>query len=88
MQLIDGHTVHAPLTSLIDDPDAELARLAKRKVKARQELTKCEAKLANQNFVANAPAEIVEQERARIADFTREIGQIEEQERRVALLKR
>ncbi len=56
--------------------------------KARQELTKCEAKLANQNFVANAPAEIVEQERARIADFTREIDQIEEQERRVALLKR
>jgi valyl-tRNA synthetase len=88
MQMIDGHTIHAPLTSLIDDPDAELARLAKRKVKARQELTKCEAKLANQNFVANAPVEIVEQERARIADFTREIDQIEEQERRVALLKR
>ena len=85
MQLIDGHTVHAPLTSLIDDPDAELARLAKRKAKAKQELTKCEAKLANQNFVANAPAEIVEQERARIADFKREIEQIEEQERRVAL---
>jgi valyl-tRNA synthetase len=88
MQLIDGHTVHAPLASLIDDPDAELARLAKRKVRARQDLTKCEAKLANQNFVANAPVEIVEQERARIADFTREIAQIGEQERRVALLKR
>jgi valyl-tRNA synthetase len=88
MQLIDGHAVHAPLSSLIDDPDAELARLAKRKAKVRQDLTRSEAKLANGSFIANAPAEIVEQERARIADFRREIDQIEEQERRVALLKR
>jgi len=87
MQLIDGHSVYAPLTSLIDDPDAELARLAKHKSRARQDLAKCSAKLANANFVANAPADIVAQERARVAEFEREIGQIEEQERRVALLK-
>jgi valyl-tRNA synthetase len=87
MQLIDGHAIHAPLSSLIDDPDAELARLAKRRAKVQQELTKCEAKLSNQNFVANAPAAVVEQERARIADFEREIGQIEEQEKRVKALK-
>ncbi len=87
MQLIDGHAIHAPLSSLIDDPDAELARLSKRKTKTRQDLTKCEAKLANQNFVANAPTDIVEQERARIAEFKHEINQIEEQERRVALLR-
>lgn len=88
MQLIDGHAVHAPLASLIDDPDAELARLAKRKQKTLQEITRCEAKLGNQNFVANAPASVVEQERARIADFKHEVGQIEEQERRVAQLKK
>ncbi|HLS82955.1 MAG TPA: class I tRNA ligase family protein, partial [Steroidobacter sp.] len=87
MQLVEGCAVHAPLASLIDDPDAELARLAKRKTKARQDLARCEAKLANQKFVANAPAEIVAQERARIAEFTREIEQLEEQERRVGLLK-
>ena len=87
MQLIDGQAIHAPLASLIDDPDAELARLAKRKAKAQQELTKCEGKLSNQNFVANAPPAVVEQERARIADFQHEIAQIEEQERRVAQLK-
>jgi valyl-tRNA synthetase len=87
MQLVDGHVIHAPLASLIDDADAELARLAKRKAKTRQDLTKCEAKLSNQNFVANAPPEIVEQERARIADFKQQIGEIEEQERRVAALK-
>ncbi|HEX7115789.1 MAG TPA: valine--tRNA ligase [Steroidobacter sp.] len=87
MQLVDGHAVHAPLESLIDDPEAELARLAKLKARARQDLSRSQAKLGNQSFVANAPAEIVEQERARVAGFEREIAQIEEQERRVALLK-
>jgi valyl-tRNA synthetase len=88
LQLIDGHAIHAPLASLVDDPDAELARLAKRKIKVRQELAKAEGKLSNQNFVANAPVEVVEQERTRIANFKAEIGQIEEQERRVQLLKK
>lgn len=88
MQLIDGHAIHAPLASLIDDPDAELARLAKLKTKKRQELAKFEAKLSNEKFVANAPPEIVEQERARVTEFKHDIEQIEEQERRVALLKK
>jgi valyl-tRNA synthetase len=87
MQLIDGLIVHAPLASLIDDPDAELARLQKRHGKTVQEITRAEAKLGNQNFIANAPASIVEQERARIAEFRREIEQIAEQQRRVSLLK-
>jgi valyl-tRNA synthetase len=88
IQLIDGFVVHAPLASLIDDAEVELARLAKRKAKTRQDLTKCEAKLANQNFVANAPEEIVAQERARIEEFKRQIAELEEQERRVAALKK
>jgi valyl-tRNA synthetase len=88
IQIVEGRTVHAPLHQLIDDPDAELSRLAARRAKARQELARFEAKLANQNFVANAPADIVEQERARIADRKAEIAQLEEQERRVALLKK
>jgi valyl-tRNA synthetase len=87
MQLVDGQVVHAPLASLIDDLDAELTRLAKRKAKTLQEITKCEAKLGNQSFVANAPPAVVEQERARIADFKTEVAQIEEQERRVRQLK-
>ncbi len=87
MQLVDGETTHVPLASIIDDPDAELARLAKRKAKVRQELAKFEAKLSNQTFVANAPPEIVAQERVRIAERKQEIAQLEEQERRVGLLK-
>jgi len=87
MQIVDGFTIHAPLASLIDDPDAELARLAKRKAKTLQEIAKCENKLGNQNFVANAPQSVVDQERARIAEFKKEVLQVEEQERRVARLK-
>ncbi|NLG76274.1 MAG: valine--tRNA ligase [Xanthomonadaceae bacterium] len=88
IQIVDGHTIHAPLSSLIDDVDLELARLAKRKAKVQQDLKRSETKLANRNFVANAPPEIVEQERARIAEFQKEIAAFEEQERRVASLKR
>src|SRR5690606_2501790 len=54
MQIVEGHIIHAPLASLIDDVDVELARLAKRKAKTQQELAKAQAKLANRNFVANA----------------------------------
>jgi valyl-tRNA synthetase len=87
IQLIDGHAIHSPLAALVDDPDAELTRLSKRMAKARQELARCEAKLANQSFVANAPADVVSQERDRIAAFQAEIDQLGEQQRRVGMLK-
>jgi valyl-tRNA synthetase len=87
MQLVDGYAVHAPLASLIDDPDAELARLAKNRSRAQKDLATCTAKMSNQNFVANAPPDIVDKQRARIAELEREIEQLAEQERRVRLLK-
>ena len=87
LQVVDGRSLYAPLKELIDDIDAELARIEKRKVKTAQELSKCENKLSNANFVANAPAEVVEQERARIAAFKAELAQFEEQARRVATLR-
>jgi valyl-tRNA synthetase len=87
LQVVDGRSLYAPLKELIDDIDAELARIEKRKAKTAQELTKCENKLGNANFVANAPAEVVEQERARIAAFKAELAQLEEQARRVATLR-
>ncbi|HYM35288.1 MAG TPA: class I tRNA ligase family protein, partial [Steroidobacteraceae bacterium] len=67
LQIVGGQSIYSPLKSLIEDVDAELQRLEKRRGKIAQDLGKCETKLANANFVANAPAEVVEQERARIA---------------------
>ena len=87
LQVVDGRSLYAPLKELIDDVDAELTRIEKRKAKTVQELTKCENKLSNANFVANAPAEVVEQERARIAAFKAELAQFEEQAKRVATLR-
>jgi valyl-tRNA synthetase len=87
LQIVDGQSIYAPLKSLIDDVDAEIARIEKRRAKTAQDLAKCEAKLGNANFVANAPVEVVEQERTRIAAWKKEIDQLAEQARRVATLK-
>ncbi len=87
MTIVEGRTFYVPLAQLIDDVDAELARIAKRKAKTAQELVKCEAKLGNPNFAANAPPEVVAQERTRIADFQSELNQLDEQAARVASLR-
>jgi len=69
------------------DVDAELERLGKRRSKLEQELARADAKLGNENFVRNAPAEVVAQERARIEEFKRELAQLVDQLKRVASLR-
>ena len=81
-----GRTVLAPFDRLVDDVSAELARLEKRRSRTQQERDKCAAKLANANFVANAPESVVVQERDRIAEFERQLDQLDEQMRRLAAL--
>jgi valyl-tRNA synthetase len=67
-----------PLLGLID-VDAELKRLAKEIARLEGEIRKCEAKLGNANFVANAPAAVVEQEKQRIAEFSTTLNGLREQ---------
>ena len=74
-----------PMAGLIDVA-AEGARLDKRIAKLRLDLGKTEAKLGNPSFVANAPAAVVEQERARVAEFGRELAELESQLARVRRL--
>jgi valyl-tRNA synthetase len=78
--------LHLPMAGLID-VDAELARLGKRRSKLEQELARASAKLGNENFVRNAPAEVVTQERERLEGFKRELAQLAEQHERVASLR-
>jgi valyl-tRNA synthetase len=52
------------------DLGAERARLAKEIGRLAGEIGKAQAKLADERFVARAPAAVVEQERQRVADFS------------------
>jgi valyl-tRNA synthetase len=57
-----------PMAGLID-PKAEIERLTKRMAKHDADLAKLEAKLANENFVRNAPPDVVAADRARAAEL-------------------
>jgi len=83
--LLGALRILVPMAGLIDVA-AEAARLDKRIGKLRQDLGKTEAKLGNPSFVANAPAAVVEQERARVAEFRRELDGLEAQLARVRRL--
>jgi len=70
--------VMIPLAGLID-LGAEKVRLGKEIARIEVEIKKCEGKLGNANFVANAPAEVVTQERQRITDWNVTLTALREQ---------
>jgi len=76
--LLGGMRILVPMEGLID-VSAELDRLDRQREKLLADLGKAEKKLANQNFVSNAPAEVVAKERQRVLDFADAIGKIDQQ---------
>jgi valyl-tRNA synthetase len=68
MALVGEMRLLIPLAGLIDK-EAEIARLVKEQAKVRKNLDQCSAKLANPSFVERAPADVVEKERARVAEM-------------------
>ncbi|MDP7650537.1 MAG: valine--tRNA ligase [Rhodospirillales bacterium] len=65
--VLDEATIILPLAGIIDIA-GERARLKKEIAKLDGEVGKLDKKLANQGFLAKAPAEVVEEQRRRLAD--------------------
>jgi valyl-tRNA synthetase len=65
--LVRGEVAALPLKGVID-LGAEKARLAKEMTKAEADIKRVDAKLGNEKFVANAPEEVVEEEREKRED--------------------
>jgi valyl-tRNA synthetase len=61
------------------DVAAEKIRLGKEAARLEGEIAKAGGKLANEAFVAKAPAAVLEQERKRLADFTATLAKIRDQ---------
>lgn len=58
------------------DVDAEKERLSKEVARLQTEIAKANGKLSNENFVARAPIEVVEQEKARVAEFSANLDKL------------
>jgi valyl-tRNA synthetase len=71
-----------PVRIMLDvkvDIAAERDRLGKERSRIEGEIARAKAKLGNENFVARAPASVVEQERARVAGFEATLSKVAEQ---------
>ncbi|SPX84782.1 valine--tRNA ligase [Moraxella ovis] len=76
--LIGSLKVLVPMKGLID-PTAELNRLNKVREKLQAQADGITKKLSNEGFVAKAPAQVVEAEKAKLAELEGQIGEIEKQ---------
>ena len=84
VQLCGEMRLLIPLAGLVDI-EAELARLTKQLERERKGLQQVSAKLANERFIANAPAEVVDKERRRKIDHERSVEKLETQ---IAILEK
>jgi valyl-tRNA synthetase len=74
----DIGTAYVPLAGIIDI-DAEKDRLRKQEQETVGFIEKAQKKLANDNFVAKAPDEVVQRERDRVQELTEKLDRLREQ---------
>lgn len=83
--LVGEMEVLVPMAGLIDK-DAELARLDKEIARLDGEVKRVGGKLSNEGFVAKAPAEVLEKERAKLAEAEQALAKMVEQRGKIAAL--
>jgi len=83
--IVGDLTLLVPMAGLID-PKVEMERLSKRIAKNTSDKAKIDAKLGNENFVRNAPAEVVAGDRARSAELEAQNASLSAQLERVRKL--
>ncbi|CAK8717800.1 Valine--tRNA ligase [Candidatus Electronema halotolerans] len=84
--LVSGIEVVVPLKELID-VDAELDKLARERKVLEQDLQRVRGKLGNEKFLANAPADVVEKERAKLEELETKLAKNEESRGRLGTVK-
>ncbi|MCL1037179.1 valine--tRNA ligase [Shewanella submarina] len=85
-QLVGEMELLIPMAGLIDVA-AEMARIDKQLEKLAQDAKRIEGKLSNEGFVAKAPAAVIDKERAKLAEFTRDMDKLNEQKAELAKLE-
>ncbi|ATR78128.1 valine--tRNA ligase [Moraxella osloensis] len=70
--------VLVPMKGLID-PTAELNRLAKAQEKLTKQAESLRSKLSNESFVSKAPANVVESEKAKLAEIDTQLAEMHKQ---------
>ncbi len=75
-QVVAGSHLFIPLAGIVD-PAKEKERLESSKKKAADQAASIRKKLSDEKFCANAPAELVEKERARLEEFDDQIARVE-----------
>ncbi|MED4603312.1 valine--tRNA ligase [Paenibacillus validus] len=81
--IVTGAELFLPLAGLIDIAQ-EISRLEKELQTLHAEVERIEKKLANEGFVAKAPAKVIEEEKAKLADYS---GKRDKVTARIAELK-
>ncbi|RBW71582.1 valine--tRNA ligase [Bacillus taeanensis] len=82
--IVTGAELYLPLEGLINI-DEEIARLEKELEKYNKEVERVQKKLSNEKFVAKAPQNVVDEERAKEKDYVEKRAKVEE---RIAELKK
>ncbi len=74
-----------PMAGLIDK-EAELARLDKEIQKIKNDLPRIEGKLSNPTFIDKAPPEVIDKEKAKLADLLSNLNNLEQQQTKIQSL--